>query len=133
MTATRITSIDVLRGFALLGILIMNIMSFAMPSIGYFSPVGYEEALGNHIVYGISHIVADQKFMALFSMLFGASTILFVEGALKKGKRAALLFYVRNVWLLVIGSVHSTYLWFGDVLFVYAICSFLLYFFRNVC
>ena len=103
-----------------------------MPSVGYFSPLGYEGTLPNQIVYGLSHVLADQKFMAIFSMLFGASTILFVEGAQKKGKRATLLFYVRNFWLLVIGLIHSTYIWFGDVLVVYALCSFVLYFLRNI-
>ena len=128
----RIRSIDILRGFALLGILIMNMMSFAMPSIAYYSPVAYEGTISNQVVYCISHVIADQKFMALFSMLFGASTLLFVQSAIKKGKRASLLFYSRNFWLLVIGLVHSTFIWYGDVLFVYAICAFILYFFRNL-
>lgn len=128
----RITSIDVLRGFALLGILVMNIMSFAMPSVAYFSPVAYDASIFNQIVYGLSHIFADQKFMAIFSMLFGASTLLFVNNTIKKGKRPTLLFYSRNWWLLIFGGMHFYFLWYGDILFVYALCSFFLYFMRKI-
>ena len=128
----RIESIDVLRGFALLGIMIMNISSFAMPSMAYFSPVVYDINILNHIIYSITHIIADQKFMAIFSMLFGASTILFIYSAKKRGKSPLLLFYSRNFWLLIIGSIHSSYFWFGDILFIYALCAFPLFFFKNL-
>ena len=80
----RIDSIDVLRGFALLGILLMNIGSFSMPSMAYFSPYVYDVTVLNHILYSIGHVIADQKFMAIFSMLFGASTMLFVQSAMSK-------------------------------------------------
>ena len=131
MMKDRIGSIDVLRGFALLGIMIMNISSFAMPSMAYFSPVVYDINILNHIIYSITHIIADQKFMAIFSMLFGASTMLFINSAKKRGKSPLLLFYSRNFWLLIIGSMHSSYLWFGDILFIYALCSFPLFFFNR--
>ena len=58
----RITSIDVLRGFAILGILIMNIVSFSMPSVSYYSPLAYDGTLPNQVVYSVSHVLADQKF-----------------------------------------------------------------------
>ena len=128
----RIESIDVLRGFALLGILIMNISSFAMPSMAYFSPVVYDINPLNHIIYSITHIIADQKFMAIFSMLFGASTILFINSVKKREKSPLLLFYSRNFWLLILGWIHSTYLWYGDILFIYALCAFLLFFYKNI-
>ena len=83
----RIESIDVLRGFALLGILLMNISSFSMPNMAYFSPYVYDVTVLNHILYSIAHVIADQKFMAIFSMLFGASTMLFVTSAMSKKKR----------------------------------------------
>ena len=128
----RIESIDVLRGFALLGILMMNIAMFSMPFMAYFSPNVYDITIPNHIMYSLTHVIADQKFMAIFSMLFGASTMLFVKSAMSKKKQPMLLFYIRNFWLLIIGWIHSYYLWNGDVLFIYAICSFLLFFFRNI-
>ena len=128
----RIISIDILRGFALLGILIMNITSFAMPSMSYFSPVVYDINPLNHIIYSITHIIADQKFMAIFSMLFGASTILFINSVKKREKSPLLLFYSRNFWLLILGLIHSSYFWYGDILFIYALCAFLLFFFKNI-
>ena len=128
----RIESIDVLRGFALLGILIMNISSFSMPSMAYFSPVVYDINPLNHIIYSMTHIIADQKFMAIFSMLFGASTILFINSVKKREKSPLLLFYSRNFWLLILGWIHSSYLWYGDILFIYALCAFLLFFFKNI-
>ena len=94
----RIESIDILRGFALLGILIMNISSFAMPSMAYFSPVVYDINPLNHIIYSITHIIADQKFMAIFSMLFGASTMLFIYSAKKKEGRALYYYFIVGIF-----------------------------------
>ena len=128
----RIYSIDMLRGFALLGILIMNIISFSMPAMAYFNPKVYMLSFIDELVFGFSHVLADQKFMAIFSMLFGASTILFIDSATKKGKRAGLLFYSRNFWLLIIGIFHATFIWYGDILFIYAICAFVLFFFKKL-
>ena len=128
----RIDSIDILRGFAVLGILIMNISSFSMPSMAYFSPVIYDINTINHITYSITHIIADQKFMAIFSMLFGASTMLYINSIKRNKKRPLLLFYSRNFWLLMLGWIHASYLWYGDVLIIYSICSFVLFFFIGV-
>ncbi|MEL6842450.1 MAG: hypothetical protein AAFP02_04495, partial [Bacteroidota bacterium] len=128
----RIISIDVLRGFALLGILIMNIVIFAMPTQAYFNPFVYELSGWDQVFFAINHVIADQKFMAIFSMLFGASTLLFIQSAEKKGKRAGLLFYLRNFWLLLIGLMHTIFIWHGDILMVYAVCSFVLFLFRKI-
>ena len=76
----RIISLDVLRGFAVLGILVMNIQSFSMASTAHSNPAscgampGEGEVAGTSyaIWYG-SHLLADLKFMALFSMLFASS------------------------------------------------------------
>ena len=103
-----------------------------MPSMAYFSPVVYDINPLNHIIYSITHIIADQKFMAIFSMLFGASTILFINSVKKKEKSPLILFYSRNFWLLILGWIHSSYLWYGDILFIYALCAFLLFFFKNI-
>ena len=128
----RIISIDILRGFAVLGILVMNITSFAMPAMAYFSPVIYEPTFINQIIYCITHVIADQKFMAIFSMLFGASTLLYIKSVIRKRKNPILLFYNRNFWLLIIGWLHSYFIWYGDILFIYALCAFPLYFFKNI-
>ncbi|MCK5893539.1 MAG: DUF418 domain-containing protein [Endozoicomonadaceae bacterium] len=129
----RIIAIDVLRGFALLGILLMNIMSFSMPDIAYLNPTTYGgDDIWNRFVYCVTHLIADQKFMALFSMLFGASVILLANSLSTNQKNPAKAHYIRNMWLFIIGLIHATLIWDGDILMIYAVSSFMLYFFRNV-
>lgn len=110
----------------------MNIMHFSMPKISYFSPFIYETTFLNHIIYSFSHVFVDQKFMAIFSILFGASTILYLNSLKRKGfKRPFWFYFLRNTWLWVIGFFHYAFIWEGDVLMLYASCSLLLYFLRN--
>ena len=77
----RIVALDVLRGFALLGILVMNIQLFAMPvQFITFNPLAYGDLTGiNLAVWSLSHIFADQKFMTIFSPLFGAGILLLAD------------------------------------------------------
>jgi len=129
----RIVAIDVLRGVALLGILLMNISSYAMPNIAYFNPTVYGgDDIWNRLVFGLSHIFADQKMMALFSMLFGASVMLVTGGMERRGESPLRFYYLRNFWLLIFGLIHSILIWDGDILVVYALCSFVLYWFRHM-
>ncbi|MDJ0754377.1 MAG: DUF418 domain-containing protein [Ardenticatenaceae bacterium] len=129
----RIVAIDVLRGFALLGILLMNMASYAMPTIAYFNPTAYGgDDIWNRLVFNLSHIFADQKMMALFSMLFGASVMLVTNNLEKKGKSPFSFHYLRNFWLLMIGLIHAILIWDGDILVIYALCSFVLYWLRKV-
>ena len=73
----RINSLDVLRGFALLGILVMHIQAFSMVGAAYMNPTAYGDLTGaNYWVWYVSHLLFDQKFMALFSALFGAGIVL---------------------------------------------------------
>jgi uncharacterized protein len=128
----RIASLDVIRGFAVLGILVMNIQSFSMPGAAYLNPTVYGDLDGaNIIVWLVSYLFADYKFMSLFSMLFGASIILICEKAEAAGQSVWKIHYARNFWLLVIGAVHAYLLWYGDILFPYAICGMLLFLFRR--
>ncbi len=131
MMCNRIVSIDMPRGFSLLGILIMNMVSFAMPRIAYFSPVAYEAIILNQVIYCISHVIADQKFMAIFFMFFGVSANLSINNLIKRGQKPIILFYSRNFWLFIIGWPHSHFIWHGDILVVYALCSFFLFLFKN--
>ena len=138
MTATtipkkRILAIDLLRGFALLGILLMNIASFSMPDVAYSNPTAFGgESTLNHFIYGLTHIFVDQKFMAIFSMLFGASVMLLTTKLVEKGEGTFRVYFLRNIWLLIFGLIHSIFIWGGDVLTVYALCSFVLYFLRRI-
>ena len=128
----RIIAIDILRGFALLGILLMTLMSFAMPGTAYSSPAEFGgDDIFNRATYALIHIFADQKFMALFSMLLGASMMLLLNSFRQKGINVARFHYTRNIWLLIIGGAHTIFLWDGDILTVYAICAFFLYFLRT--
>ena len=121
--AGRITSLDLIRGFAVLGILLMNAVYFQFGGAPYFnlSAGGSETWLGWSVgIFG--EVFIDQKFMGLFSLLFGAGIILFIDRATGRGRRGVLLSLWRNALLLIIGILHFL-LWEGDVLTVYAVAS----------
>jgi uncharacterized protein len=126
----RIDSLDALRGIALLGILLVNIFSFAQPH--YSSPNAYGDLHGaNFAVWLFSHTFAYLKFLSIFSMLFGAGVYLFtsrIEGA---GRQSGWLHYRRMLVLIMFGLLHAYFLWFGDILVHYGICGLLLYPFRQ--
>lgn len=124
----RIISLDVIRGFAILGILFMNIQSFSMVGQAYLNPMAYGDMTGlNKWVWIISHVFADQKFMTIFSMLFGASILMITDGAERKTGSSLGIHYRRNFSLLLIGLAHAYLLWYGDILTPYAVCALLLY------
>jgi uncharacterized protein len=129
----RIASIDVLRGFALLGILIMNIQDYSMIGAAYFNPTAYGDLTGiNLLVWKASHLLADQKFMTIFSMLFGAGIFLMAQRAVESGRRPAGLHYRRMVWLMLFGMMHAYLLWRGDILFLYGFCGLVVYLLRRL-
>ncbi len=123
-TGRRIQSIDTLRGFALLGILIMNIPFFAAPYV-LENPTAYPAngsfVGGERWIWSLSHIVADQKFMTLFSPLYGAGILLLTLRREERGRPAGALFLFRSLWLLLFGLLHYFLLWDGDILMVYAL------------
>ena len=120
----RIVSLDVLRGFAILGILIMNIQSFSMIGAAYLNPTAYGDLTGlNKWVWMLSHVFADMKFMTIFSMLFGAGVVLFTERLKGKGINSLAIHYRRTFWLLVLGLAHAYLLWYGDILVGYAVSA----------
>jgi uncharacterized protein len=128
----RIASLDVLRGFALLGILVMNIQSFAMVGVAYDNPMAYHAPQGaDFLVWLLSHLLADQKFISIFSMLFGAGILLMSQKAERAGTEPARLHYRRMGWLMVFGLLHAYLLWYGDILFVYGVCGLFVYLFRH--
>ncbi len=119
----RITSLDLIRGVAVLGILLMNAAHFRFGSAPYFNlSAGGSETPIDWAVGILGEIFVDQKFMGLFSLLFGAGMILFIDRASARGRRAVLLNLWRNGLLLLIGILHFM-LWDGDVLMAYAISS----------
>ena len=76
----RIQTLDLLRGIAVLGLPLMNMVAFAMPTAAYINPNVFDGSSAlNHFIYSLFTIFADQKFMGLFSLLFGAGIILLAE------------------------------------------------------
>lgn len=130
--AQRQVQLDVLRGFAVLGILVMNIQVFSMPMAAYTNPTVWGDLTGlNYAVWLSGHLLTDQKMMALFSVLFGAGIVLFAERAQVRGHSATLLHYRRMFWLLVFGLMHAYLLWFGDILVLYAVCGAVVFWARR--
>ena len=124
----RYEAVDVLRGFAVLGILVMNVYAFAMPFPAYGNPTLYGGSGIHFATWVTTHLFFDQKFMAIFAMLFGAGLVLMAERAEARGRGAfAAVYYRRMLWLIVIGAVHGYLIWFGDILVNYACCGLLLY------
>ena len=123
----RIFTVDVVRGFALMGILVMNIASFSGPLEMYINPL----MVGNHraynlIAWSIRWILFEGKMRAAFSMLFGAGVILLTERAeLRGSKNVADVFLRRNMWLMLFGIVHFYFVWIGDILFFYGLTALL--------
>jgi len=118
----RIESLDVLRGVAVLGILVMNITSFTMPTAAYSNPYVYGDMTGwNYWFWALSHLLAREKFFSLFSMLYGASMLLLAEKSAARGESPASVHYRRSAWLLLFGLMHAYLLWHGDVLVYYAL------------
>jgi uncharacterized protein len=128
----RIHSLDLLRGFAVLGILIMNITSFSQVNIAYMNPmIGAGLEGYNQYFHAFNYIFADTRFMSIFSILFGAGVVLFTNNAEAKGKKVGVLHYKRMFWLLLFGLLHAYFIWEGDILVAYAICGCLIYLLRK--
>jgi len=126
----RISALDTIRGFALLGILLMNICAFGLPHSAYDNPAPAGGASGpNLFTWCLITIVADGKMRAIFSLAFGASVYLLIDRLSRKGAAAdaADIHYRRMLWLLLFGLIHGYLIWYGDILFPYAMMGLLLY------
>ena len=128
----RITALDALRGFAVLGILVMNTYGFAMPMEATANPLlmGGTEWY-NLGTWFLTHIAFEQKFISIFSILFGAGLVIQWRRAEARDVPSGAPFMRRQFWLLVIGAVHGYLLWFGDILVAYAVVGVLVYLFRG--
>lgn len=128
----RIETMDVLRGFALLGILLMNIEGMAGPLFQSFS--GLDPALtgADRTADALIYILVQGKFYTLFSLLFGMGFAVMSSRAEARGQPFAGVYWRRSLVLLVIGVIHGLLIWSGDILLIYALLSFFLLAFRNV-
>jgi uncharacterized protein len=131
-TSSRITNLDFIRGFALLGILVLNVIAFGLPLTATTNPSTYGiENILDWVVLVVSSVFFEYKMMGLFSMLFGVGIMIFLENAEKKTSKPKTLAIWRNFLLLCFGLLHYS-IWIGDVLAPYAICAFLLIIFPDV-
>jgi len=131
----RVGSIDVVRGFALLGILVINMAMFSGPAT-HFQILGksfWGELTGfwDTAIVSFTDIFVAGKFYTMFAFLFGLGFFIFFERAKEKTNSPRKLFYKRLCILLLIGVIHAFFIWSGDVLTAYAVFGFLLPFFFN--
>lgn len=126
----RIEIIDVLRGFALFGVLVMNMQYFVHPS---YETLLHSDGSGaaDWLGYWCVRLLAESKFYPLFSFLFGYGMAMQIQSAAARGAPFAALYVWRLLILLLIGAYHSLYLWSGDILATYALLGFVLLGFRN--
>ena len=131
----RIDSLDIIRGVALFGILLMNIVGFGLYK-AYYDPTNSGGATGWDLkVWWINNLFFEGTMRGLFSMLYGAGIVLFnsrtVNGLL--GIEVTDAYFRRTLWLLMFGVVHAyLLLWVGEILFPYAVVGLVAYSFRNM-
>lgn len=122
--AERIQVLDILRGVAILGILVTNIQHFSMVAGAVRIPTLHGDLGGaNLLVYAFSFNLALQKFLPLFSMLFGAGIVLAAQRRERAGGSAVGFHYRRMGVLLLISLAHAYLIWYGDILFTYALAG----------
>jgi uncharacterized protein len=137
MTATtepgqRIATLDIVRGVAVMGILAMNIVAFAMPPAAYINPAAYDsQAPIDFSAYAFNFVLIDGKMRGLFSFLFGASMLLIIDKAEAKGENPAAVHFRRQLVLLLFGALHFYLIWYGDILFGYALIGMVAWLFRR--
>lgn len=129
--AERIGTLDALRGFALLGILLMNIEGFVGPLYGTIDGLNPRLTGADRIADGLIYFFVQGKFFTLFSLLFGMGFTVMSQRAAAAGRPFAGIYWRRGLVLLAIGLAHALLIWSGDILVTYALMSFLLLAFRD--
>ena len=128
----RLAVLDLVRGVALLGILAINLAGYAGPIASTLSPdlpeVG---SLADATWYVALLVVFEGKMRALFTLLFGASLLLFIDRAEARGENGEQLQFRRLGWLALFGYLHFLLFWWGDILFTYALAGFAALAFRQ--
>ena len=129
----RLGSLDLIRGVAVLGILLMNIVAFAMPDAAYFNPAAYgTRGPVDLAVWAANAVLVDGRMRGLFSFLFGASLLLVTDRAEAAGESAARVHLARMAWLFAFGLAHLFLVWWGDILHHYALVGVVAFFLRRL-
>jgi len=128
--AERLEALDLLRGIAIFGIFVVNMAFFAAPFWQAVYPSNLHEwdAIDQAAHVGVK-VLFEFKFVSMFSLLFGAGLVM--QASRARGGFAG-RYYRRITLLAVFGAVHAVLLWFGDILFIYAVIGSILFFFRNL-
>ena len=129
--ADRIQIVDILRGFALFGILLVNMGLFSHPFQSILVPADPTAPWYDRAAEWLIHFLAEGKFYAMFSLLFGLGMVLLMERIEARGRRFVPLYMRRLLALLLIGLVHAFLIWPGDILIIYALLGFPLILFRK--
>ena len=130
--AERIGTMDVLRGFALLGILLMNIEAFSGPMMDAFTGLNPALTGADRIADAAIYILVQGKFYTLFSLLFGMGFAVMSQRADARGQPFGAVYLRRSAVLMGFGLIHALLIWSGDILLVYGLLSFLLLAFRRM-
>jgi len=127
----RIQEIDIIRGFALFGVLWLNLVAQSYTLV----PAGTYENLASArldaVIGPIADLFVSDKAMALFSLLFGYGFAMILRRLESRGVDAGTIFLRRTAILFAIGIIHIWFVWFGDILHVYALMGFVLFLTRN--
>jgi uncharacterized protein len=129
----RIVALDMMRGLALLGILIANSLHFqyglfVISDIHQLYPFGFID----RITEGFIIVFAQASFYTLFSFLFGYGMAFLKERLEQRNLRFGVIYFRRTAILLIVGYLHGLFIWDGDILFVYALTAFILFFFLKL-
>jgi uncharacterized protein len=133
--AERIQTVDLVRGFALLGILLMNILGFGIDSSEIIKVMRGPHAGKDYYTAAIIFTFFEGTMRGLFSMLFGAGMVLFMmnKRAMPGEAPVAEYYYRRLLWLVLFGLFNEfVLLWVGDILYFYGLCGMLLFAFRKL-
>lgn len=118
----RLLTLDAMRGIAVMAILLANLPGFALPDPAYSNPLAWGGAHGGDLVaWFLTEIFVNGRMRGLFSMLFGASTLLILTRADAAGRNGAALHLRRMAVLFLFGMAHMTFIWTGDILAHYAL------------
>lgn len=122
----RIKELDIIRGFALFGILLVNMKYFMMPLFYTLKTPSALTDSADMFGYLLIQLLATGKFYAIFSFLFGLGFYIFIERLAEKGLTPEKLFRRRLAGLLLIGLIHLVIIWSGDILVTYALTGLIL-------
>ena len=120
----RLQYMDVLRGFAVMAIFIVNIKVMFAPYPYYMNPTLWSGD-NDLFIAELQAIFVDHKWRTIFTALFGAGLVLIADKAAAAGADAKRRVTRRLIWLLIFGAIHAFAIWYGDILLLYAVVGFI--------